>query len=146
VENGTSTDLTSVADGLRSTIIDAGARLSHRGLRPIAEKLAATRRITQINADPRHSDEPALPGEVGHLVELQAVASLPAPQAGSGEIEVFVAQSGRSVIVSWSQADRVLYRESQGDDGWSDVRELRITDTAGLDRAYEILDQRVRTR
>lgn len=145
VNEGTSTDLVAIAGGLRSTIIDAGARLSQRGLRPIAAKFASTRRLEQINSDPRHTNEPAEPGELGHLVELQAVAVLPVPQVGAGAVEVFLAQSGQNVIVSWSQGDRVSYRESQGE-GWSDVRELRLGDTTTIERAYEILDQRVRTR
>lgn len=146
VTDGTSTDLVAIAGGLRSTIIDAGARLSQRGLKPIVAKFAATRRLEQINADPRRTNEPADPGELGHLVEIQAVAALPVPQVGAGSLGVFLAQSGQNLIVSWTQGDRVQYRESLATGGWSEVRELRLTDTATLDRAYQILDQRVRTR
>jgi hypothetical protein len=146
VTNGTSTDLVAIAGGLRSTIIDAGARLSQRGLKPIVAKFAATRRVEQINADPRRTNEPAEPGQLGHLVEIQAVAALPVPQVGAGSLGVFLAQSGQNLIVSWTQGDRVQYRESLPSGGWSEVRELRLSDTATLDRAYQILDQRVRTR
>jgi hypothetical protein len=145
VIEGTSTDLISISDLLRSTIIDTGARFSQRGLRPLAAKFASTRRLEQINSDPHHTNQAAEPGQLGHLIELGTVAALQAPQVGAGAIEVFLAESGQNVIVSWSQGDRVSYRESQGE-VWSDVRELRLGDTTTIERAYEILDQRVRTR
>lgn len=137
-------DLTSLADKTRAVIIDTGVHFSHRGLRPANEKLAASGRIDQVNPDPRHSNEAASPGTLGHLLELTPVATRSAPQVGSGPVEMFVSPNGQSAIVSWSLGDRLLYRESQAD-GWSEVRELRLSDTTSIDRAYEILDQRVRS-
>src|SRR6185436_1263097 len=87
-------DLTSLADKTRAVIIDTGVRFSHRGLRPINEKLAANRRIDQVNTDPRHSNEPASPGALGHLIELAPVASRTAPQVGAGAVEMFVSPNG----------------------------------------------------
>lgn len=144
---GDSTDLAAIGEGLRSTIIDLGARLSHRGLRPL-DKLAATTepaapRIDQINDDPHRTNQSAAPGALGHLIELAVASTRPAPQVGAGDVEVFVSASGRNVIVSWALADRVLYRESTPA-GWSDVREVQLSDSVDLARAYETVARRVR--
>jgi hypothetical protein len=66
-----------------------------------------------------------------------------APPVGAGSYTLFLSKTGEDAVVAWPQADRVLYHSSQ-EDGWSEKRELKLTNGLTLDRAFEILSQRVR--
>jgi hypothetical protein len=65
------------------------------------------------------------------------------PQVGSNGIRLFVSENGEDMLISWTEKDRVLYRMSKND-GWTEQREIRLSESVSLERAYEILTQRVR--
>lgn len=131
-------DLVVLAGKVRSNIIDIGVRLSGRGLRNRGGEGAAKARIAEIeNPQPESEISPA------HLIHFRVADSRPVPQVGSSGVRLFVSENGEDVLISWTEKDRVLYRMSKND-GWTDQREIRLSESVDLERAYEILAQRVR--
>jgi hypothetical protein len=143
----TSGDLTSLAEKARSHIVDIGAKLSGRGLRPTTGDDLPTQ-IVEVDGSPIApvaATPPDATQSPYHLLQIRTVNTWPAPRVGPGTVRVFVSQSGADLIVSWAQADRILYRTSQGG-GWSDSRTLLFSDSLNLQKSYDILDQRIRNR
>jgi hypothetical protein len=138
---GGSGGLEALADKARSHIVDLGAQLSDRGLRG-ANGADATAKLLEVAPDPT-TGAPEAPGSL--LFQLRMVSNLPVPRIGPGTVRLLVSDSGENLIISWAQADKVLYRNSRGS-GWSDVRELRFSDSLDLTKAYEILEQRLSKR
>ena len=132
-------DLVALAEKVRSSIIDIGVRLGGRGLRDRGDQTKA--RIAEIEAP-----QPGPVAMPSHLIHFRVANSLPTPQAGTNNLRMFVSESGEDMLISWMDKDRVLYRISQDSGGWSDQREIKLSDSVTLDRAYEILAQRVRNR
>jgi hypothetical protein len=137
IVESTETDIESIGDKARSHIIDLGAKLSGRGLRNPGK---APAKIAEISS--------AGSGEGGTmLLQVRAASSRPAPQIDAAEPVLFLSESGEEVLIAWQEhkQNRVLYRDSKGDD-WNGVREIKLSDSLPLSRAYEILRQRVRNR
>jgi hypothetical protein len=131
------TDIESIAGKARSHIIDLGAKLSGRGLRNPGK---APAKIAEISSSG--------PDEGGTmLLQVRAASSRPAPQIDAAEPVLFLSESGEEVLIAWqdNKQNRVLYRDSKGDD-WNGVREIKLSDSLPLSRAYEVLRQRVRNR
>jgi len=127
--------LSLVADAARAHIIDIGAKLSGRGLRSLNAE-STTLETAEISAE--SSTAPALT----NLIQFRLASNRPAPQVGQGTISLFASETGEDVLVAWAQAERVLYVTSKGND-WNAVREIRLTDSVDLQRAYAILAQRL---
>jgi hypothetical protein len=127
-------DLEGLASKMRSSIIDIGARLSGRGLRDGAAKAS----LQEI--DPLETGPAAPPP---HLIHFRAVTNRPTPQAGNKGLRVFVSEEAEEMIVAWADQDKLFYRITK-DDGWSDEREIKLSDSVSLESAYELLAQRVR--
>jgi hypothetical protein len=142
----TSGDLVALATKARSHIIDIGSKLSGRGLRPSSGDDPATQ-IVEIDSalTGAAAVAPDAAQSLYHLLQIRAVNTWPAPRVGPGTVKLFVSQSGEDLIVSWAQADRILYRNSQSG-GWSDPRTLLFSDSLDLKKSYDILDQRIRNR
>jgi hypothetical protein len=143
----TSGDLVSLATKARSHIIDIGSKLSGRGLRPTSGD-DQTPQIVEIDASSfarAAGGSPDATQSPYHLLQIRTVNTWPAPRVGPGTVRVFVSQTGEDLIVSWAQADRILYRTSQ-DGGWSDSRTLLFSDSLSLQKSYDVLDQRIRHR
>jgi hypothetical protein len=143
----TSGDLTALAEKARSHIIDIGAKLSGRGLRPNGQDDSLAKVIEiddpQSGAAPIAQAAPAAP--VRYLLQIRAAATWPMPHVGPGPVRVFASPTGEDLTVSWAQGDRILYRNGQPG-GWSDPKTLLFSDSLALDKAYDILDQRLRRR
>lgn len=129
-------DLVALGEKVRSNIIDIGVRLSGRGLRD--RDGVAKSRIAEIE-----SPQPKPEASPAHLIHFRVADSLPTPQVGSNGVRLFVSENGEDMLLSWTEKDRVLYRMSKND-GWTDQREIRLSESVNLERAYEILTQRVR--
>jgi hypothetical protein len=134
------TPLKVIADGARSHIIDFGARLSGRGMK---NSQAASSSLVEVNPSELEmaDGDSAAPSQI---LQMGRVASWPAPETGSNA-QVFVSESGERALICWADKNRVVYRESNGA-GWTAPLELRLSDSVDLQRAYEILEQRVRNR
>ena len=133
------TDIESIADTARSHIIDLGAKLSARGLRNPGK---APAKIAEIASPASGEDEGGT-----MLLQIRAASSRPAPQIDAAEPVVFLSESGEEVLIAWQdhKQNRVFYRDTKGDD-WNGVREIKLSDSLPLSRAYEVLRQRVRNR
>lgn len=129
-------DLNLLADIARAHIIEIGAKLSGRGL--LQASGLAVSRIVEVSGS--LSENP-----LQHLFQFRLASSRPAPEIGSGEVSLFVSKTGKDVLVAWADAQRVLYRESQGD-GWRALQEIKLSPNVSLQRANEILEQRMSRR
>lgn len=130
-------ELKPIADDARAYIIDLGAKFSSGQVLK-----SAPAQLIQILEKPAEGGEDLPPA---HLLQVRTASSRPAPAIGPGAVRVFVSETGANALVSWTGKDRVFYRDSQGN-GWSDVRELKLSDGFDLNQAYEVLDQRVQNR
>jgi hypothetical protein len=129
-------DLETLADIARSHIIDIGAKLSGRGLLQ-ATGLSVSRIVEVTGSLTEHP--------LQHLFQFRLASSRPAPEVGSGDVSLFVSKTGKDILVAWTEAQRVLYRESQGDE-WRGLQEIKLSPNVSLQRAYEILEQRTSRR
>lgn len=139
---GSAPGLEALAEKARSHIIDLGAQLSGRGLRGV-NGADATAKLLEVDPDPSAPESAAASGP--YLFQFRVVSNLAVPRVGPGAVRLFVSQSGENLTVSWAQADRVVYRNSRNN-GWTDARELRFSDSLNLSKAYEILEQRLSNR
>jgi hypothetical protein len=140
-------DLGQLAEKARSHIIEIGAKLSGRGLRNLKEQ--ANTQIVQVD-DPVDVSRLVAPTPkptvaAAYLIQVRVASSRPVPRVGPGNVALFVSEAGDDVLVSWAQVDKVLYRLST-DASWTEPRELRFTPSLDVNKAYDILSQRVRNR
>lgn len=127
--------LQSVADKARAHIIDIGAKLSGRGLRSTLD--TSETRLVEITGSSSYRP-------IQHLIQFRVASSRTAPAvAGDGEVKLFASRSGKNVLVSWLEAERVRYRESKDGDGWRPAQEIKFSPTVDLKRAYEMLEQQM---
>jgi hypothetical protein len=125
-------EMTGLGDVIRATIIDIGARLEARGLAPTAAQPGAPG-LLDLSA------ESATPT----ILRFTNVASLGLPEMGAAPL-LYVSPDGSRALIAWELEDRLDYRETRGA-VWSEVASLSITEL-GRDRAYEILEARIRNR
>jgi hypothetical protein len=135
-----SSPLKVIADGARSHIIDFGAKLSGRGLRTAASTASDIFEVQPSQLE-MAGTEASLPSQI---LEIRQVSSWPAPEAGDTNSRLFVSESGDRALFCWVAGNRVVYREIK-DSGWTGLLEIGLSNTLDLARAYEILDQRVRS-
>ena len=137
--DGTASTIEGLAEKCRSHIIEIGAKLSGRGLRD-----GDLTKIVQVD-DPSGEDTITPTGQAAYLLQIRLASSRPVPRVGPGTVKLFVSEDGSDVLVSWAQADKVLYRLSK-DAGWTDPLTLNLSPTLDINKAYDILGQRVRNR
>jgi len=120
-----------IADRARMHIIETGAKLSDRGLRTGT----STVEIKQTQADAASR---------AHLLGFRTVANWPAPtpEVTGKSVRFFPAKSGKSLIVAWPANGKIQYLESQ-DGGWSRVKEMILSVSLDLDRAYQVLEDKM---
>ncbi len=135
------TDLTALSADARAHIIELGSRLSGRGLRD-RNSDAATKALSEsiVSVDP--TTDPTAPS---HLIHFRVASNRPAPQMGSTGTQLFLSETGDDALVAWTDTGKILYRLSQ-DAGWSDPRQIKLTDALDAAHAYSILKQKVRNR
>ena len=134
-------DLLTIAEKTRSHIVDLGATLCGWGLRsPSGVDLAKILEIGETSPVPDVSD---LPDTVPFQFQFKLSSNLPVPRVGPGTVKLFSSQSGDRLIVSWAQTDRLFYRTSQGDGSWSDPKQLIFSSNLDINKAYQILGQRL---
>lgn len=136
LENKGGDALSVIADRARMHIIEIGARLSDRGLRSSAS--ASTVQIKEV-AGQGTQDGPAAPL---HLLGFRLAATWPAPETGGQPVRYFPARSGRDLLVAWADQGKVKYRETQ-DGEWNAVKEIALSSSVDVERAYQILEERM---
>ena len=132
-------DLTSLSEAARAHIIDLGSRLSGRGLRDLngGNDKALSESIASV--------VPTDPTAPSHLIHFRVASNRPAPQMGAAGIQLFLSETGDDALVAWTDTGKILYRLSQ-DAGWSDQRQIKLTDSLDAAHAYSVLKQKVRNR
>lgn len=128
-------DFKVIADKARAYIIDLGAKLSGRGLRPAMAASSSIPSTVEFAAEENEGS--------AHFIQFRMASSLPLPEIGKGKFEMFLSETGQELIVSWSEGNRLYYRQSQNG-GWSEVREFRLGGGLDLAQAYQILSRKVR--
>jgi hypothetical protein len=83
--------------------------------------------------------------EPGHALALHTAVDLPVPDTGNAVPSVYTSTHGDSLIVSWEQDDKILYRESTAD-GWTDVLSIALGPNMTREQAEQILAQRAKNR
>lgn len=129
-----------LGDKARAFIIDMGCRLSGRGLRPNNPDTKS-----QIERIERESLGEGEPLNTPHLLRFRVASSRPVPVVGAGAIKLFVSETGDDALISWATAERVFFRLSTSD-GWTIPKEIELTETVTLEKAYELLESKVRNR
>jgi hypothetical protein len=134
-------DLSSLAGATRSHIVDLGAKLSGWGLRSTNGTDLA--KILQIGDTPDPQPVNGSPAAASYLFQFRVASNLPVPRVGPGAVKLFASQSGDNLIVSWAQPDRLFYRNVRGDGSWSDPKQLIFSNNLDVNKAYQILGQRL---
>lgn len=132
-------ELSRLSEKARSHIIEIGAKLSGRGLQD-----GDLTKIVQVD-DPSGEDTITPTGQAAYLIQLRLASARTMPRIGPGTVKLFVSEDGSDVLVSWAQTDKVLYRLSK-DGGWGDALTLALSPSIDINKAYDILGQRVRNR
>ncbi len=136
---GAAATIEGLAEKARSHIIEIGAKLSGRGLQD-----GDLTKIVQVD-DPSGEDTITPTGQAAYLIQLRLASARTMPRIGPGTVKLFVSEDGSDVLVSWAQTDKVLYRLSK-DGGWGDALTLALSPSIDINKAYDILGQRVRNR
>jgi hypothetical protein len=137
-----SVPLKSIADGARAHIIDLGAKLSGRGLKNVTGAAMSSSIIeVQPSALMASVDASFSP----QLLQMQMISARPTPEVGQEEINMFLSEKGPDVLLAWIHGQRVLYVETL-ESGWSEIREIRLTEALDSTRALKMLEQRVLNR
>lgn len=147
IMKGGTQDLEFLGGAARSHIIDLGAKFSGRGLRNQKAATVSVEKTVEVTPTAPGSPEPDTPRS-SNFLQFRLASSRAVPEVGTASAEtlrVFISESGDNVLIAWPEKNRVLYRDTKGD-GWNDVREIKLSDSVDLSRAYEILERLVRNR
>src|SRR5436305_7622100 len=136
------TDLTALSEDARAHIIDLSFQHSGRGLR---DRSGAATNALSLNENIVSVDPTPDSTAPSHLIHFRVASNRPAPQMGSTGIQLFLSETGDDATVAWTDAGKVFYRLSQ-DAGWSDSRQIKLSDALDAAHAYNVLKQKVRNR
>lgn len=127
-----STDLVTLANRTRATIVDIGAKFSMRGLR-----------IGQI--EPPQVVEILVPNAPSHFLQFRVTSTRPAPIVLAAGLQLYLSRSGYDALAAWTgpNSSAVLYTNTQPDGTWSSVKQLSVSSTLTLQQAYQVLEQRM---
>jgi hypothetical protein len=129
-------ELQSVVDKARHQIIDTGARLDRSGTRVRSLKAGHSTIVLGETADA---------GRTPHMGVLEVAASWEAPWLPDHPVRLVPSGDGDDLAVAWDVEGAVKYRVSQGS-GWSEEHTLAIGAELSRDRAYELIESRLRRR
>jgi hypothetical protein len=101
-----------------------------------------TYQITEVMATP--TAEPTVENP-GHALAHHTAVDLPVPDTGDAMPSIYTSAHGDSLLVSWEQDDKILYRESTAE-GWTDVLSIALGPNMTQEQAEQILAQRARNR
>jgi hypothetical protein len=131
-------DLTTMANKVRGSIVDIGARFARRGLR-MGGYGGAGQLAPQVVAI-------LVPNAPTHYLQFRVTSSRPLPASvGATNLQLFLSRSGVDALAAWADPNggTVYYTNTQPDGTWSSVKQLQLTSTLTLQQAYQVLEQRV---
>ena len=118
--------------GARAHVIDVGFRLTDGRMR----RVTAEARAHLIDFGVRHDG----PGRSHHSDARSTVAAhLRFAANVSSQPTIVVSASGTRLILAWSEADEIHYRESLVDGGWGSLQHLQLTEQFGHAKALAVL-------
>ncbi len=129
-EELTSGGIESIADKARAHIVILGSQFGPDGLVNLGQP-----QILEIGQAPGG-------GGPYHYIKVSVVSDRLAPEVG-GPAELFLSESGQSLIVSWEDEGRIHYLEST-EEGWSELSMIDLTEDLDRETAYRMLAERVR--
>ncbi|MBV8201249.1 MAG: hypothetical protein JOZ15_11555, partial [Acidobacteria bacterium] len=136
-----STDLTTLANRTRATIVDTGARFARRGLSiggtglgPVGPPLA-----------PPQVVEVLVPNAPSHFLQFRVASTRPWPVVQANGLQLFLSRTGAEALAAWTGANSsaVTYTNTQPDGTWSSVKQLQVSTSLTLQQAYQMLEQRM---
>lgn len=131
-------DLTTMANKVRGSIVDIGARFARRGLR-MGGYGGGGQLVPQVVAI-------LVPNAPSHYLQFRVTSSRPLPAGvGATNLQLFLSRSGVDALAAWADPSggTVFYTNTQADGTWSSVKQLQLTSTLTLQQAYQVLEQRV---
>jgi len=138
---GGDASLDHVAVGARHQLIDVGARLTERRLmRAVGEA-----RHQLIDVGVRQQGGGETPVQHRHDLQVQTVEAVAAPELPAAAWDLYLAPSGKNLLVAWNGEDAVHYRETTAA-GWSATFDLKLNERLDLSAAEKILEQRIQGR
>jgi hypothetical protein len=132
------TDLTTMADKIRGSIVDIGAKFALRGLRMGGFGGAGQIIPPQVVAV-------LVPNAPSHYLQFRVTSTRPLPAVGANSLQLFLSRSGMDALAAWTGPDggAVLYSNTQPDGTWSSQKQLQVSSTLSLQQAYQVLEQRM---
>jgi hypothetical protein len=127
-----------MADKIRGSIVDIGAKFARRGLRMVGYG-GAGQIAPQVVAI-------LVPNAPSHYLQFRVTSSRPLPASvGATGLQLFLSRSGVDALAAWADPNggTVFYTNTQPDGTWSSVKQLQLTSTLNLQQAYQVLEQRV---
>lgn len=131
-----------IADEVRAQIIEVGARMTGRGIHRLSA--AAVDRVIELPRGSRQDGTGA--AAPPDLIRVVKTSSRPVPTTAEEPHRLYLSKDGQGVVASWQEGDSILYRESRGGDGWSEVRRLRLDEELDVERASSLLERRADER
>jgi hypothetical protein len=130
-------DLTTLANRGRATIVDTGARFSRRGLRIVGPGLNPIA--------PPQIVEMMVPNAPSHFLQFRVTSTRPWPVVGANGLQLILSRTGYDALAAWTAPNNgaVLYTNTQPDGAWSSVKQLQVSTTLTLQQAYQVLQQRM---
>jgi hypothetical protein len=130
------TDLPSMANKIRATIVDTGAKFAMRGLRIVSSGLGIA---------PPQLVEVLVPNAASHFLQFRVTSTRPLPAVSASALQLFLSRTGLDALAAWTgpNGGNVLYTNTQPDGTWSSVKQLQVTSTLNLQQAYQVLEQRM---
>lgn len=138
-------EIENFADEVRAHIVVLGARLLHGDVHETPSTAVAKSQVVEIENGPAGEGAPGGIPEPAHILEFRLVSRWPAPGTGDGPTSLYLSNSGRQALITWEGKEALHYRETRGS-AWSRVHSLKLDETLDLTRAYQVLQQRVRSR
>ncbi len=132
-----SSDLTSLANRTRATIVDTGAKFAMRGLRIVSPGLGP---IT-----PPQIVEVLVPSAPSHFLQFRVTSTRPWPTVVANGLQLYLSRTGYDALAAWTGANNsaVFYSNTQIDGTWSSVKQLAVSPSLSLQQAYQVLAQRM---
>jgi hypothetical protein len=135
------TGLQILAAGVRAQVIEIGVRLGGRGVRyPAAD---ATPVIAEIGSG-LNDGNPA----PTHLFALSLATAYPVPSLGTDAgsvdgVQMFSSPAADKLVFAWQSQGAVSFTSTIGT-GWTPIFQLQLTNSMDAQRAYLVLEQKVR--
>ncbi len=134
-ENG---NIANVRDGARPHLIDFGFRATSRDIRRVHGD--ARPHLIDFGVRGRSEDKPGQ--DVRHDARSLVTTTFDVPDLATPP-QLLLSYSGRHLVLTWIEEDRIRFRESASDSTWSDLQQIPLTDQLDAAEALSVLQRRI---